>query len=80
MKGSELERREEKTDREGIEQHEREGTERSQGWEEEPGALPAQGQKPFLADHTQTRGERRQHRHITVVSIKRVDAADVNVA
>lgn len=54
MKGSELERREEETDREGIERHEREGTERSQGREEEPGALSAQGQKLFLADHTHT--------------------------
>lgn len=48
------ERREEETDREGIERHEREGTERSQGREEEPGALSAQGQKLFLADHTHT--------------------------
>lgn len=54
MKGSELERREEETDREGIERHERGGTERSQGREKEPGALSAQGQKLFLADHTHT--------------------------
>lgn len=54
MKGSELERREEETDREGIERHEREETERSQGREEEPGALSAQGQKLFLDDHTHT--------------------------
>lgn len=54
MKGSELERREEETDREGIVRHEREETERSQGREEEPGALLAQGQKLFLDDHTHT--------------------------
>lgn len=59
MKGLELEReREEETDREGIERHERAGTERSQGREEEPGALSAQGQKLFLDDHTGTRGPR----------------------
>lgn len=57
MKGLELERGEEETDREGIERHERAGTERSQGREEEPGALSAQGQKLFLDDHTRT------HRH-----------------
>ena len=63
MKGSELERREEETDREGIERHERGGTERSQGREEEPGALSAQGQKLFLADHTHTHSESCQRRH-----------------
>lgn len=59
MKGSELERREEETDSEGIEWHERAGTERSQGREEEPGALSAQGRKLFLDDHTHTH----THRH-----------------
>lgn len=54
MKGLELERGEEETDRGGIERHGRAGTERSQGREEEPGALSAQGQKLFLDDHTRT--------------------------
>lgn len=57
----ELERGEEETDRGGIERHGRAGTERSQGREEEPGALSAQGQKLFLDDHTRTGAHARTH-------------------
>lgn len=78
--GIRAERREEETDRDGIERHERGGTERSQGQEEEAGALSAQGQKLFLADHTHTHTQRvLSAPSFLVMYVMCKDGVDINV-